>query len=119
MNKKTNKNNIVLITGASGHIGSAIAEDFAKNNSDLILVDLCEKDLSKLKMKLAKKYNINIYIFDCDMSIQNQLDDLVKKISKEFKIIDTIINSIGMVGTDKMTGWNTSETKKEIHGKNA
>ena len=42
------------------------------------------------------------------MSIQNQLDDLVKKISKEFKIIDTIINSIGMVGTDKMTGWNTS-----------
>ena len=52
-------------------------------------------------MKLAKKYNINIYIFDCDMSIQNQLDDLVKKISKEFKIIDTIINSIGMVGTDK------------------
>ena len=37
MNKKTKKNNIVLITGASGHIGSAIAEDFAKNNSDLIL----------------------------------------------------------------------------------
>ena len=108
MNKKTNKNNIVLITGASGHIGSAIAEDFAKNNSDLILVDLHEKDLSKLKMKLVKKYNINIHIFDCDMGVQTQLDDLVKKISKEFKIIDTIINSIGMVGTDKMTGWNTS-----------
>ena len=108
MNKKTNKNNIVLITGASGHIGSAIAEDFAKNNSDLILVDLCEKDLSKLKMKLAKKYNINIYIFDCDLGIETQLDSLVKKISKEFKIIDTIINSIGMVGTDNMTGWNTS-----------
>ena len=108
MNKKTNKNNIVLITGASGHIGSAIAEDFAKNNSDLILVDLHEKDLSKLKMKLVKKYNINIHIFDCDMGVQIQLDDLVKKISKEFKIIDTIINSIGMVGTDKMTGWNTS-----------
>ena len=87
MSKKTSKNNIVLITGASGHIGSVIAEDFAKNNSDLILVDLYEKDLSKLKMKLAKKYNINIYIFDCDMSIQNQLDDLVKKISKEFKIM--------------------------------
>ena len=59
-------------------------------------------------MKLAKKYNVNIYIFDCDLGIETQLDSLVKKISKEFKIIDTIINSIGMVGTDNMTGWNTS-----------
>ena len=38
MNKKTNKNIIVLITGASGHIGSAIAEDFAKNNSESVIL---------------------------------------------------------------------------------
>jgi Short-chain dehydrogenase involved in D-alanine esterification of lipoteichoic acid and wall teichoic acid (D-alanine transfer protein) len=55
-------------------------------------------------MKLAKKYNINIYIFDCDIGIQSQLDELIKKISKEFKIIDTIINSLGMVGTEQMAG---------------
>ena len=107
MNKKIRRNNIVLITGAAGHIGSAIAEDFAKKNSDLILIDIDKKNLSKLKSKLSKKYNSKINIFICDMAIQSQLDNLIKEILKEFKIIDTIINSIGMVGTDKMAGWNT------------
>ena len=65
------------------------------------------KNLSKLKSKLSKKYNSKINIFICDMAIQSQLDNLIKEILKEFKIIDTIINSIGMVGTDKMAGWNT------------
>ena len=40
MIKKTMKNNLVLITGGAGHIGEAIAKEFANQKSDLILIDI-------------------------------------------------------------------------------
>ena len=48
------------------------------------------------------------------MSNTNELSSLVSKISNKYKRIDTIINSVGMVGTDKMKGWNTDFDNQDI-----
>tara|TARA_Y100000768_G_scaffold64460_1_gene44506 strand:+ start:16782 stop:17564 length:783 start_codon:yes stop_codon:yes gene_type:complete len=99
--------NTVLITGGAGFIGAAVSEEMARLNSDLILVDINKKNLDALKKKLCSKYDCKVDIFNCDMSNTNELSSLVSQISKKYKRIDTIINSVGMVGTDKMKGWNT------------
>ncbi len=99
--------NTVLITGGAGFIGAAVSEEMARLNSDLILVDINKKNLDALKKKLCSKYDCKVDIFNCDMSNTNELSSLVSQISKKHKRIDTIINSVGMVGTDKMKGWNT------------
>lgn len=99
--------NTVLITGGAGFIGAAVSEEMARLNSDLILVDINKKNLDALKKKLCSKYDCKVDIFNCDMSNINELSSLVSQISKKYKRIDTIINSVGMVGTDKMKGWNT------------
>ena len=100
------KNNLVLITGGAGHIGEAIAKEFANLKSDLILIDIDKKHLEKTKLMIEKTYNVSVHTYDCDMSNYKQLNSLTTKLLKKFTIIDTIINSIGMVGTSKMSGWN-------------
>ena len=112
MIKKIMKNNLVLITGGAGHIGEAIANEFAKQKSDLILIDVNKKYLDNIKSKLEEKYDIHVHIYDCDMSNYKQLNILTNKLLKKFEIIDTIINSIGMVGTNKMSGWNEMYDKQ-------
>ncbi len=106
MKEMSRKNEIVLITGAAGYIGSAIAEAFASYKSKLILIDLNKKKLSKIEEKLKKKYKITVDTYLCDLSDQDMLNDLCKDINQKYKKIDTIINSVGIVGTNKMRGWN-------------
>jgi len=98
--------NTVLITGGAGYIGRAIADEFCKNSSNLILIDQNKNNLIKIQKALIKKYQNSIDIYDCDMSDPKKLKDLCVLINSKYKKIDTIVNSIGMVGTDHMIGWN-------------
>ena len=103
------KNNIkttVLITGGAGFIGRSIADEIAKNSSKLILVDIDIKNLIKIKNRLIKKYKNRVDIYECDMSDSIELNNLCTTLKKTYRTIDTIINAIGMVGTDQMMGWN-------------
>ena len=91
------KNNLVLITGGTGHIGEAIAKEFANQKSDLILIDINKKHLEKTKLMIEKTYNVSVHTYDCDMSNYKQLNSLTTKLLKKFTIIDTIINSKNVI----------------------
>ncbi|MBQ9795575.1 MAG: SDR family NAD(P)-dependent oxidoreductase, partial [Clostridia bacterium] len=56
----------VLITGASGGIGSHIAKKFAKQNNKLILIyNQNKKIINELK---ARFKNCSIEVFQCDLT---------------------------------------------------
>ena len=40
------------------------------------------------------------------MSDSTELSNLCTTLKKTYKTIDTIINAVGMVGTNQMIGWN-------------
>ena len=106
------KKNIIL-TGASGKIGSLIAEYFDKSKSNLILID---KDINQLKKKYRAKNKLksNVKIYKCDFEKVGQRKKIFKKISKENKNIDVVINNAAFVGDTKLKGWNTSFDKQSI-----
>ena len=58
---------IIIITGASGSIGSEIVKYFYKNN-DLICIDIDKKNLKFLKDKFKK-----IKIYQCDLTNQKKV----------------------------------------------
>ena len=76
----------VVITGTSKGIGCELALKFNENDYNVISLSRNNND------KLNKK---NITFFHLDISSKESIIDTVSKISKEFQVIDIIINNAG------------------------
>ncbi|MGN0165709.1 MAG: SDR family NAD(P)-dependent oxidoreductase [Lachnospiraceae bacterium] len=87
----------ILITGASGDIGSAIAEKFAKKGHNLALFgyknyeQLCRKALI-----LSDSYDIKVSTYKCDVADSAVVRSQVAKALNEFQFFDMLINNAGI-----------------------
>jgi len=84
----------VLITGASSGIGFAIAELFAQNDYDLILVARDIKKLSIAKKEL-QKYNSDIRLISKDLSVNGSAKEIFGIIKRNNIKIDILVNDAG------------------------
>ena len=82
----------VLITGASGGIGFAIAKKFYENGYFVILSG---RNLPKLEQN-AEKFEDNYDVLSCDLSIEKDISELGKKINDKYDGIDILVNNAGI-----------------------
>ena len=52
------KDKVALITGAAGHIGSAVAHELASNGCHIILLDKSSAKLTSLCERMQKDYGV-------------------------------------------------------------
>jgi len=90
------KGKTVIITGATGGIGKAIAETLAKEGMNLVIAARNKEMLEKIANEFSKKYKIKTLPVPCDVIKQTDLENLVNVAIKEFKKIDALINSAGI-----------------------
>ena len=84
--------NKILVTGASGGIGSAIADQFAKDEQTLILTSSSKDTLTLLKNKYG---NSNFY-YNLNFNDSKSIDESLKLISEEHKDLSVIVNNAGI-----------------------
>lgn len=84
--------NKILVTGASGGIGSAIADQFVKDEQTLILTSSSKDTLTLLKNKYG---NSNFY-YNLNFNDSKSLDESLKLISEEHKDLSVIVNNAGI-----------------------
>ena len=82
----------VLITGATGGIGSAILDIFYKNGFNIIASGTNEDKLKKLQ----DKYSERVSTIRCDLSDENQINHLVSQVQSSCDSIDILINNAGI-----------------------
>jgi len=85
----------VVITGASQGIGKGIAERFAAAGANLFLSARNMDKVVEWKNDLSKKYGINIFTFNADLSKKDEVDGLAEEILKKFEKIDIVVNNAG------------------------
>ncbi len=90
------KDKVVVVTGAAGGLGTAIAEHFAKDGAKVALCDLKGADITSEKIGGdAKGYNF-------DITSRDEVATNMEKIAKDFGKIDIIVNNAGInVGPDE------------------
>ncbi|MCX7832639.1 MAG: SDR family oxidoreductase [Ignavibacteria bacterium] len=88
-------NNFALITGASSGIGLDLAELFAANRINLILVARSEDKLIKIANELEKTYKIKAYTIAKDLSKENSALEIYKEIKSKNLSIEYLINNAG------------------------
>lgn len=90
------QNRVVLVTGAAGGIGAAIAEQYAKEGAALAMVDIDESALD-LQAEALRQYGGRVVTAVGDVSdFENCLqlhDQLVKALGSP---VDTLINNAGI-----------------------
>ena len=83
--------NKVLITGASGGIGSAICDKFNEFKFKLVLTSSSQENLDKLKSKYGDSHSY----FHIDLSNYDSLEENLNLIKKSHKDISVIVNNAG------------------------
>ena len=84
----------ILITGASGGIGSEIAKKFTKSKNNVVLIyNHNKEEISKFKQQFS---NCNLEIFQCDLTKTEQIKNMVEQVIKTYGSIDCLVNCAGM-----------------------
>ena len=90
-------NKVALVTGSSRGIGKAIITDFAKKGYNVVINYIKEyNEAERLKEKLENEYSIRALTIKADVSNEDEVQEMVANIKKEFKRIDMLVNNAGI-----------------------
>lgn len=92
MNNLENLN--ILITGASGGIGTSLSRAFASSKANLFLIGSSPDKISKLQKELPSRDNINY--FSVDLSERENVNNFCDSIIDQYGGINVIINNAGI-----------------------
>ena len=97
-----------LITGASKGLGYELARALARRNINLLLVALPGEDLAGKSKIIKNDYGVSVFWFECDLTREKELNDLVLWV-KENYTINMLINNAGMGCTTKFSQTSRQE----------
>ena len=100
----------ILITGASGGIGSSIVDKFLKNKYTIILTSSSDTTLTKLKQKYGDSHHY--YVLDFKNPDENNI--ILKKISEEHQDLNVIVNNAGITDDSLLLRMKTDQWNNVI-----
>ena len=104
------ENKVVLITGASGGMGRAIAQKFAEVGAKVALNDIApaEEALKTITQELGGRY------FLADVSKFEEVEKMVQDIQKEFGRLDILVNNAGITQDRTLAKMTKEEWQRVI-----
>ncbi|MBR3836741.1 MAG: SDR family oxidoreductase [Clostridia bacterium] len=89
------KGKVAMVTGASVGIGRATALCFAEKGADLVLVDINAQALFAV-CEEAKKFGVKALAFECDVTDEEKVNEVVAKANEELGKIDILVNNAAL-----------------------
>lgn len=109
------KDKVVVITGGSSGIGFAVANEFAKQKSKLVLISRETGKLEDAKIQLqAIHENIHVEIFPADVSDKNLIASAINEIGNKYHQIDVLINCAGIITCGRFADQPVDDLEKCI-----
>ncbi len=83
----------ILVTGASGGLGSAIAKAFHQQGAVIAISGRNIESLEKLKKELGQE---RVHVVPCDLNKPEEVETLISQAAEAMDGIDTLINNAGI-----------------------
>jgi NAD(P)-dependent dehydrogenase (short-subunit alcohol dehydrogenase family) len=103
-----------LVTGATGNLGKVFADSLAQIGSNLILLDRPGSNIDDLADALSQKYDVEVVGLICDQEDQISRVEVVRKLKRDYKSLNIIINNAAFTGSSNLTGWNEDFENQSI-----
>ncbi len=87
-------NKIVLVTGSGKGIGRSIAMTFARNGSNVIIVDIDETAANNTRQEI-ESFGGKAISFIADVNLSGEVEYLFSQIMEKYGTLDILINNVG------------------------
>jgi len=111
---KTEKEKVVLITGAASGIGLATARRFASLNSKIVLVDMNEEKLKTAREEVLSAGASDAFTEVCNVSNEMDVSSTMKRTMDAFKKIDVVVNNAGLMIFKPLVEHSADDWKKVL-----
>ncbi len=108
------KDKTAIITGATRGIGRGIAETFAKQGANVLFTYSSSSDLAKEIEKELSAEGVVVRGYKSDASSFEDCQKLVENITKEFHVIDILINNAGITRDNLLMRMQENDFDKVI-----
>ncbi len=108
------KDKIVVVTGSARGIGKSIAEHFAEEGAQIIIVDVLEDAINETVHEMTSK-GYKVVGTKCDITSENEVTDLMKDIHERFGSIDVLINNAGITADTLLIRMNKNDWDKVVN----
>ncbi len=85
---------VVVITGAAGNLGSAVAHAFEAQGARLVLLDRKEGRLQEIFPEISE-LNKHLLIDGVDLASKESVDDAISKVIALHGRVDVLVNTVG------------------------
>ncbi len=105
----------VLVTGSSRGLGAKIIEKFASNGYNVIInYKTSKRSAEDLKTYIENTYKVSAYVYEGDVSKEDEVIKLFNKIKAEIGVIDVIVNNAGICKDNELDNKNSKEFMEVI-----
>ena len=104
---------VALVTGASYGIGFALATAFARAGAKIAFNDI-KQELVDKGLAAYKEEGIEAKGYVCDVTNEEQVNELVAKIEKELGSVDILVNNAGIIKRIPMVDMSAAEFRQVI-----
>ncbi|MPQ30196.1 gluconate 5-dehydrogenase [Clostridium estertheticum] len=104
---------VALVTGASYGIGFAIAKSYSEAGATIVFNDINQELVNK-GIKAYAEEGIKAFGYVCDVTDEEMVNELIKKIEKEVGVIDILVNNAGIIKRVAMIDMKAADFRKVI-----
>ena len=106
---------IALVTGSNRGIGAACIKEFAKAGANVV-INYChhEEEALALKKGIEEEYNVEALVIKCDVSNEEEVENMVNTIVDYFGGIDILVNNAGVSRDSLLLDKTVKEFKRVL-----
>ncbi|WP_114784476.1 SDR family NAD(P)-dependent oxidoreductase [Botryobacter ruber] len=105
---------VVLITGGSRGFGLVMARQLAAEGARLVLCARNELELEDAHIELAGK-GADVMVVRCDVTKQEQVEEMVSQVQNNFGPIDVLINNAGIIQVGPVAEMTIEDFEESIN----
>jgi 3-oxoacyl-[acyl-carrier protein] reductase len=102
---------VIIVTGGGRGIGRTAAIALAANGAKVAVVATTDTEINSVAQEIESNGNIALPIV-CDVSNEEQVIKMVKKVNEELGIVDVLINNAAIAFVERIVDTKTSDWDK-------
>jgi 3-oxoacyl-[acyl-carrier protein] reductase len=106
---------VALVTGSNRGIGRSCIEQFAKSGANVV-INYChhKEEAEELENYIKERYDIKVLTVKCDISKEEEVEEMVNKVLDTFGAIDILVNNASVSRDSLLLDKNMKEFKRVL-----